>query len=104
MNGSATAKQLLAWTGADLAVWTDYAHQAEGESLDDQLLRPTYLADSAVISYRHYEMWGESNAMFSARMSFAARASIDEVSVVARKALVHGRLALEARLGGGLGS
>ncbi len=101
MSGAATSRHVLAWTGADLALWTDFAQQASGESLDDKLLRPTYLADSAVLSYRHYEMWGETNSMFAARMSFADRASIDEVSLVARKALARGRLAFEARVGGG---
>ena len=101
MAGSPTAKQVLAWTGADFALWTNFSHEAVGESLDDELQRPTYLADSAVISYRHYEMWGDANPMFLARLSLADRASIDDVSFVARKALVHGRLAFEARVGGG---
>ncbi|CAN5694475.1 hypothetical protein BH11MYX3_BH11MYX3_20250 [soil metagenome] len=101
MPGSATSQHVLAWAGADLALWTNFSKQASGESLDDKLLQPTYLADSAVLSYRHYEMWGETNPMFAARLSFADRASIDEVSVVARKALARGRLAFEARVGGG---
>jgi len=101
MAGTPNATQALIWTGADLALWTNFASQATGESLDDDLLRPTYLADSVVVSYRHYELWGASNAMFDRRMSLADRASIDEVSFVARKAILDGRIALEARAGGG---
>ena len=101
MGGTPTARQALAWTGADLALWTNFSSEAAGESLDDNLQHPTYLADSAVISYRHYEMWGDTDPMFSARMSLADRASIDDVSFIARKALLRGRLAIEARAGGG---
>lgn len=95
------ATQVLAWAGADVAAWTNFANQASGESLDNDLLHPTFLADSLVLSYRHYELWGETPAMFATRLSLAERAQIDSVSVVARKALFHGRLALEARAGGG---
>ena len=101
MGGSPQATQALAWVGADFALWTNFAHEASGQTLDEDLLRPTYLADSAVIAYRHYELWGETNTMFSDRMSLANRASIDELSIVARKALAHGRLAVEAHAGGG---
>lgn len=101
MGGSPIARQALAWTGADVALWTNYSSQASGESLDDALLHPTYLADSAVISYRHYELWGDTDPMFAARMALADRARIDDVSLVARKALAHGRLAFEAHVGGG---
>lgn len=101
MAGTANAMQALLWTGADLALWTDFSSQATGESLDDDLLRPTYLADSVVAAYRHYELWGESNTMFSDRMSMANRASIDELSMVARKAIADGRVAVEAHAGGG---
>lgn len=101
MTGTPNATQALLWTGADLVLWSDFSSEATGQSLDDDLLRPTYLADSAVVAYRHYEMWGESNEMFSERMSMANRASIDELSVVARKAIASGRIAIEVRGGGG---
>ncbi|MBL0215871.1 MAG: tetratricopeptide repeat protein [Myxococcales bacterium] len=101
MGGSPTSKQALAWAGADFALWTNFSSEATGESLDDELLHATYLADSAVLSYRHYELWGDTNPMFDARMTLGDRASIDVASVVARKAVAHGRLAFEARLGGG---
>ncbi len=101
MDGSPQATQALAWIGADFALWTDFAHEASGQTLDDDLLRPTYLADSVVVAYRHYELWGATNTLFSDRMSLANRASIDEVSIVARKALARGRLAIAANAGGG---
>lgn len=101
MGGEPSAAQALMWTGADFALWTNFSREAAGETLDDDLLRPTYLADSLVLGYRHYELRASSNAAFDARMSMADRASIDEVSVVARKALLRGRVAFEARAGAG---
>lgn len=101
MDGSPQATQALVWAGADFALWTDFAHEASGQTLDDDLLRPTYLADSVVVAYRHYELWGETNPMFNDRMSLANRASIDEVSIIARKALARGRFAVSAQAGGG---
>jgi len=96
-----SASQLLVWGGADLVVWRDFAREATGQILDDDLLRPTFAADSAVVGYRHYEMVSESEPMFATRLSLAERASIDEVSLTARKVLARGRIALEAR--GGVG-
>jgi tetratricopeptide (TPR) repeat protein len=101
MVGSATAEQLLAWAGLDVALWTNFESHASGESLDDDLLRPAYLADSIVLSYRHYEMRGDANPMFASRIGLADRASIDEVSAVARKAFGAGRFAVDAHAGGG---
>ena len=101
MDASPSSSQVLAWAGADVAVWTDFANEAAGESLDNELVQPTYLADSVVLSYRHYEMWGDTSPMFAARLSLAERAQIDQVSVVARKALLRGRLAIEAHAAGG---
>lgn len=95
------ATQALAWGGADVVVWRDFTHQARGELLDDDLLRPTYAADSLVLAYRHYELFGDTDAMFASRIALADRASIDEVSFTMRKVLAHGAVALEAR--GGVG-
>jgi hypothetical protein len=81
--------------------WTNYAHEARGEILDDDLLHPTYAADSAVISYRHYELSGRSDPMFQSRLSLSDRASMDELSATFRKVLLHGVLAVDAR--GGFG-
>jgi len=95
------ATQLLMWGGADVVVWRDYAREAKGQILDDDLLQPTFAADSAVIGYRHYEMYGDSEPMFASRLSLSDRVSIDELSMTARKVFARGRIALEAR--GGIG-
>jgi Flp pilus assembly protein TadD len=99
--GTPDARQLLGWAGADYVAWTNFAHEARGQMLDDDLLHPTFAADSAVVSYRHYELIGETDEMFASRLSLANRASIDEVSVTLRKVLFNGALALDAR--GGFG-
>ena len=96
-----SASQLLAWGGADLVVWRDFTREATGQVLDDDMLRPTFAADAAVIGFRHYELFGASDAMFASRLQMADRASIDELSITARKVLAHGRVMIEAR--GGLG-
>ncbi len=99
--GTPDAQQLLAWTGADVIAWTNFAHEARGEILDDDLLHPTYAADSAVISYRHYELSGRTDPMFQSRLALSDRASMDEVSATFRKVLLQGVLALDARAGFG---
>jgi tetratricopeptide (TPR) repeat protein len=100
-QGVPRASQLLAWTGADIRVWSNFASQARGEILDDQLHRATFSADSAVVSYRHYESFGDTDPLFAARLALAERASIDEVSFTLRKVLARGAFAFEAR--GGFG-
>ncbi|MGE5186162.1 MAG: tetratricopeptide repeat protein [Acidobacteriota bacterium] len=96
-----SARQGLAWGGADYVIWRDFAHEAAGQLLDDSMLHATYAADSVVASYRHYELVDHSDDMFNSLLAIAPRASIDEVSATARKVLAHGRIAAEAR--GGLG-
>jgi hypothetical protein len=95
------ANQLLAWTGADMRVWSNFAKQARGEILDDELHQATFAADSAVVSYRHYELFGDTDPMFASRLALAERAQIDEVSFTLRKVVARGAVALEAR--GGFG-
>lgn len=95
------ATQLLAWGGADVLVWSDFARQARGEMLDDELQHPTFSADSFVLGYRHYELVGDTDEMFASRLALADRASIDEASFTLRKVLAHGTAAVEAR--GGFG-
>ena len=98
-TGDPRALQLLGWAGADLRVWSDFSHEARGQILDDALLHPTFAADSAVLSYRHYELFGETDVMFAERMTLADRASIDELSLSVHK--VFGAVALEAHAGFG---
>lgn len=99
--GIPDARQTLAWTGADVIAWTNFAHEARGQILDDDLLRPTYAADSFVVSYRHYELSGKTDPMFQSRLALSDRASMDELSMTFRKVLLNGALALDAR--GGFG-
>lgn len=98
-NDEPSARQLLGWAGADFVAWRDFAHEASGQILDENLLYPTYAADSAVVSYRHYELDNHSDAMFDSRLSIAPRASIDDVSATARKVVAGGRIAGELRAG-----
>jgi tetratricopeptide (TPR) repeat protein len=99
--GRPTAEQLLVWGGADYIAWADFTREARGQILDDELLHPTFAADSAVIGYRHYELFGASDAAFGRRLSLAERASIDELSVTLHKIFADGALAIEGR--GGFG-
>jgi hypothetical protein len=73
----------------------------EGEILDDNMLQPAYLADTVVASYRHFELWSDSQPEFSRRLSMVDRASIEEGLLTARK--VFGRNRLGAELRGALG-
>ena len=100
-HGAPSANQVLLWTGVDALVWSNFKNQARGEILDDELQRATFAADSAVISYRHYELFGVTDPMFASRLSLADRASIAEVSGTARKVLAKGALLLEGRAGFG---
>src|SRR5262249_20719917 len=101
LAGDASARQGLAWAGADVVVWRDFSHQASGQILPADLRRPATAADAAVLSYRHYEVVDRADAMFDAMIALAPRASVDEVSATARKVVASGRVAGEVR--GGLG-
>ncbi len=93
--------QLLAWAGADYALWRNFGREARGQFLDEELLRPMFAADSIIVGYRHYEMWGDTDQMFAARLALADRASIDELSLTLRKVLARGAVTIEGR--GGFG-
>jgi tetratricopeptide (TPR) repeat protein len=101
LAGDASARQGLAWAGADVVVWRDFSHEASGQILDDDLQRAATAADAAVLGYRHYEVVDRADAMFDAMIALAPRASVDEVSATARKVVASGRVAGELR--GGLG-
>ncbi|MCW5807401.1 MAG: tetratricopeptide repeat protein [Deltaproteobacteria bacterium] len=99
--GDAGARQGMAWAGADFVVWRDFAHEARGQILDDDLRYAATAADSLVVGYRHHEVGNRADDAFTASLALAPRASIDEVSATARKVLSRGRITLELR--GGLG-
>src|SRR5678815_4047731 len=92
-----TTSQLLTWAGLDVIAWTDFEHSLEGGILDENLLWPTQLADSLVVSYRHYELWSDTEPDFMERISMAPRTSIDEASLVARKVMAQSRIGVELR-------
>jgi Flp pilus assembly protein TadD len=92
-----TTSQLLGWVGLDVVLWANFKHALEGETLDDNMLRPTHLADGVVAGYRHYELSSDSSPDFMQRLSMVGRASIDEGSLTARKVAAQNRLGGELR-------
>jgi hypothetical protein len=69
------------------------------EVLDEKLVRRVYLTDAGVIAYRHYELWTDATPDF--RISLAPRASIDNATLIVRKALAGGRVGFDLHGGGG---
>ncbi len=96
-----TASQTLMWVGADIVLWHDSSRILPGQILDDDLLRNTEIADSVTLSYRHYELYGESDPTFLARIALVDRSSADIGSLVARTTLDTQWLALAVRAGMG---
>lgn len=96
-GGEARSSQLLGWAGLDVVAWADFASSLDGWVLDDNLRWPTQLADSVVVSLRHYELRSDSDPAFMARISMLPRASIEEGSLVARKVTLRSRLGVELR-------
>ena len=80
-----TANQFLGWTGIDFNLWTTPGRVVRAEVLDEKLVRRVYLTDAGVIAYRHYELWTDATPDF--RISLAPRASIDNATLIVRKAL-----------------
>lgn len=97
--GDPRASQVRAWAGADWQLWGDASKQAVGEILDDDLLRPTFLANAVVASYRHHEVFADANPAFMERLTLADRSSIDELSLALRLAMRDGRIALDTHGG-----
>jgi hypothetical protein len=95
----ATASQLLAWGGIDFNLWATPTRIVRGEALDERLVRRTYLADAGVIAYRHYELWSDLSPGF--RIALAPRSSIDNGTLIFRKALFGGRGGVDIHGGGG---
>jgi hypothetical protein len=93
------ANQLLVWGGIDFNLWTDPGRAVHAEALDERLVRRVYLTDSGVLAYRHYELVTDAQPDF--RIALAPRASIDNGTLIVRKALAHGRIGLDLHGGGG---
>jgi hypothetical protein len=94
-----TAKQLLMWGGIDFNLWAVAARLVRAEALDEKLVRRVYLNDAGVLAYRHYELVTDSSPDF--RITLAPRASIDNGTLVLRKALAGGRIGIDIHGGGG---
>jgi tetratricopeptide (TPR) repeat protein len=94
-----TANQLLAWGGVDFNLWTQAARVVRAEALDERLVRRVYLNDAGVLAYRHYELVTHATPDF--RISLAPRASIDNGTLIIRKALFGGRFGFDIHGGGG---
>jgi hypothetical protein len=97
-----TASQLLAWAGIDFNLWTAHSRVVRAEALDERMVRRTYLTDAGVLAYRHYELWTDSSPDF--RISLAPRASINNGTLIIRKALAGGRVGIDLHGGGGYDS
>jgi tetratricopeptide (TPR) repeat protein len=95
----ATASQVLAWGGIDFNLWASPSRIVRGESLDERLVRRTYLVDAGVLAYRHYELYSDLSPGF--RIALAPRSSIDNGTLIIRKALFGGRAGVDVHGGGG---
>jgi tetratricopeptide (TPR) repeat protein len=95
------ASQLLFWAGVDFNLWNDSSRIVRGESLDERMVRRRALNDAGVLSYRHYENFANIPPDFSTRVALQSRNSIDNGTMVFRKAFLAGRAGIEAH--GGVG-
>ena len=96
----ATGSQKMLIGGADWVVWAPSTRSVRGQFLDEDLRWGTsYLADSLTLSYRHYEAF--INDEFGGRLDLADRATVDDVSAIARNTWPDGLFAFEVRAGGG---
>jgi tetratricopeptide (TPR) repeat protein len=95
------ATQELLFAGGDFVMWNNPLHLLRGEVVDDRMIRRTYLSDAAILSYRHYELFTDSEPAFDVRIGLAQRAAINNLSLVFRKVLAGGRFGFDLRGGGG---
>ena len=95
------ADQALFFIGGDIALWNTPQRLLRGEFVDERMVHRTYLNDAGILSYRHYELFTDSDAAFASRVALAPRASIDNLSLVIRKVLVQGHVGVDLRGGGG---
>jgi tetratricopeptide (TPR) repeat protein len=100
MDESPRAHQLFGFAGADFLIRTNPTRAARGEILDAEMLAPRVLASSTVLSYRHYELFGEDP--FGSRLVLVDRSMIDELSAATRHILDDDGV-LGAELRGGIG-
>jgi tetratricopeptide (TPR) repeat protein len=93
------ALQYLGWAGVDFNLWASPSKLIRNESMDERLVRRTYLVNSAVIAYRHYELWNDLGPGF--RIALAPRGSVDNGSLILRQTFFGGRAGIDLRGGAG---
>jgi tetratricopeptide (TPR) repeat protein len=98
---NAVADQRLFFAGLDVLLWSSATRVMKMESLDEALVRRTYLNDAGILSYRHYRLDGDSSPDFASRLVLAPRAAIHMGSATMRKVFLRGRGGVEVR--GGVG-
>jgi hypothetical protein len=91
--------QALVWAGIDFNLWASPTRIVRGEALDERMVRRTYLADAGVLAFRHYELWSDLPPDF--RIALAPRSSINNGTLIFRKALFDGRGGVDVHGGGG---
>jgi hypothetical protein len=94
-----TANQLQYWAGIDFNLWASPTRLVRGEGLDERLVRRTYLNDAGVLALRHYELYTNQSPDF--RIALAPRESINNGTLIVRKALAGGRAGFDVHVGGG---
>jgi tetratricopeptide (TPR) repeat protein len=98
-DSTPTATQMMAWAGIDFNLWTNSSRIVRGEALDDRMVRSRPMNDAGVLAYRHFEI--VSNLSPNFRIALYPRDSIDNGTLIIRKALLSGRAGAEIH--GGLG-
>jgi tetratricopeptide (TPR) repeat protein len=93
------AEQALFWGGIDFNLWAAPTRIVRGEALDERMVRRTYLTDAGIFAYRHYELVTDMTNDF--RIALAPRSSIDNGTLIIRKALRGGWLGFDVH--GGFG-
>lgn len=93
------ALQYLGWAGVDFNLWASPSKLMRSEAMDERLVRRSYLVNSAVLAYRHYELWNDLGPEF--RIALAPRGSIDNGTLILRHTFFGGRAGIDLRGGGG---
>jgi tetratricopeptide (TPR) repeat protein len=94
-----TANQFLYWGGIDFNLWAASGRIVRGESLDEKMVRRTYLNDAGVLALRHYELYTHASPNFS--IALAPRESVNNGTLIIRKVLAGGRVGFDLHGGAG---
>ena len=94
-----TANQQLYWAGIDFNLWQSATRRVRGESLDERLVRRSYLTEAGVLAFRHYELY--TNATPSFYIALAPRSSVNNGTLIIRKVLAGGRAGFDLHGGAG---